>query len=524
LPINQEITATFSEAMDPTTITASTFTVTGPGLVPVTGNVTYDPTNTIATFAPTGIFTVGTEFTATITTGVKSLGGAPLAADFAWNFTTGASTDTTDPRVTFTTPADLGTAVGTNQKIAATFSEGMDSSTLTAATFTLTGPGAAPVVGAVAYSTIGTTAIFTPSSALAVNTMFTATIAAGVQDLAGNPLKSAFTWSFTTGATTDSVAPAVSSTNPADSATNVSLDAAVNATFSEAIDPSTITTATFTLTGLGATPIPGKVSYDVPSRIATFTPSSTLAQGTAITATITTGVKDLAGNALASSYVWSFVTGSTVNQGPIDLGAAVNFAVLAQATVTNTGATLVNGDIGLSPGVAVTGFPSGIVNGTIQIDNSSAVAAIAALTSAYAAAAAVPAGTLISGDLGGQTLLPGVYTAAAALAISSGNLTLDAQGDPNAVWIFQIGSTLVTTADVGNVILANGAQASNIFWLVGSSATIGTGTAFQGNILANTSITVTSGATLNGRALAGAVVATGAVTLDTNVFTLPACQ
>ena len=213
-----------------------------------------------------------------------------------------------------------------------------------------------------------------------------------------------------------------------------------------------------------------------------------------------------------------------MNQGPIDLGAAVNFAVLAQATVTNTGATLVNGDIGLSPGVAVTGFPSGIVNGTIQIDNPSAVAAIAALTSAYAAAAAVPAGTLISGDLGGQTLLPGVYTAAAALAISSGNLTLDAQGDPNAVWMFQIGSTLVTTADVGNVILANGAQASNIFWLVGSSATIGTGTAFQGNILANTSITVTNGATLNGRALAGAVVATGAVTLDTNVFTLPACQ
>ena len=225
--------------MDPTTITASTFTVTGPGLVPVTGNVTYDPTNTIATFAPTGIFIVGTEFTATITTRVKSLGGASLAADFAWNFTTGASTDTTDPRVTFTTPADLGTAVGTNQKIAATFSEGMDSSTLTAVTFTLTGPGAAPVAGAVTYSTIGTTAIFTPSSALAVNTMFTATIAAGVQDLAGNPLKSAFTWSFTTGATTDSVAPAISSTNPADSATNVSLDAAVNATFSEAIDPST---------------------------------------------------------------------------------------------------------------------------------------------------------------------------------------------------------------------------------------------------------------------------------------------
>ena len=107
----------------------------------------------------------------------------------------------------------------------------------------------------------------------------------------------------------------------------------------------------------------------------------------------------------------------------------------------------------------------------------------------------------MSGDLGGQTLIPGVYTAATSLAIMSGNLTLDAQGDTNAVWIFQIGSTLVTTASVGNVMLANGAQAANVFWLVGSSATIGTGTTFQGTILAHTSITVTTGAVLNGRAL-----------------------
>jgi hypothetical protein len=136
----------------------------------------------------------------------------------------------------------------------------------------------------------------------------------------------------------------------------------------------------------------------------------------------------------------------------------------------------------------------------------------------------VPAGTPIIADLGGQVLSPGVYTAAAAATIASGNLTLDAQGDAHAVWIFQIGSTLVTTATVGNVILANGAQASNVFWQVGSSATIGTNTTFQGTILADTSITVTTGDAINGRALGGAVVATGAVTLDTNIFTLPACQ
>jgi ice-binding like protein/Big-like domain-containing protein len=524
MPINQEVTATFSEAMDSATITGSTFTVTGPGLTPVTGTVSYDATNGIAMFVPIGSFAVGTEFNATITTGAKSLGGAPLAADFVWNFTTGAGADTTDPRVTSTNPADLGMAVSTNQKVAATFNEGMDSSTLTAATFTLTGPGATSVSGTVAYSTIGATATFTPSSALAVNTMYTATIASGVQDLANNPLASAFTWSFTTGATPDSTAPTVSSTTPADSATSVSLSAAANATFSEAMDPSTISTATFRLTGPGTTPVAGKASYDVASRIATFTPTIALAVGTTFTATITTGAKDLAGNALASNFVWSFVTGSTAGQGPIDLGAATNFAVLAQATVTNAGATMVNGDIGLSPGVSVTGFPPGTINGTIQIGNPPAVAANASLTTAYAAAVAVPVGTVISGDLGGQILPPGVYTAAAALTIASGNLTLDAQGDANAVWIFQIGSTLVTTATVGNVILANGAQASNVFWQVGSSATIGTNTTFQGTILADTSITVTTGDTLNGRALGGAVVASGAVTLDTNIFTLPACQ
>ena len=524
MPINQEVTATFSEAMDPATITGSTFTVIGPGLTPVTGNVSYDAANGIAIFAPIGTFAASTEFTATIMTGAKSLGGAPLAADFVWNFTTGAGVDTTDPRVTSTNPADLAMTVSTNQKITATFSEGMDSSTVTGATFILTGPGITPVSGTVTYSTIGTTATFTPNSALAINTTYTATIASGVQDLAGNALGSAFTWTFTTGATPDSTAPTVFSTTPADGVSSVSLSAAANATFSKAMDPSTITTVTFGLTGPGTTPVAGKVSYDVASRIATFTPASALAGGTTFTATITTGAKDLAGNALASNFVSSFVTGSAAGQGPIDLGAATNFAVLAQATVTNAGATIVNGDIGLNPGISVTGFPPGTINGTIQIGNPPAVAANASLASAYAAAVAVPAGTLITGDLGGQILPPGVYTAAAAVTIASGNLTLDAQGDANAVWIFQIGSTLVTTATVGNVILANGAQASNVFWQVGSSATIGTNTTFQGTILADTSITVTTGDAINGRALGGAVVATGAVTLDTNIFTLPACQ
>jgi len=136
--------------MDPATIIDSNFTVTEPDLTPVAGSVTYDATNHIAIFTPTGTFAAGTKFTATITTGAQSLANAPLAADFVWTFTTGTSSDTTAPEVTLAKPADLATGVGTNQKITATFNEGMDSSTLTAATFTLTGPGATPVSGTVA--------------------------------------------------------------------------------------------------------------------------------------------------------------------------------------------------------------------------------------------------------------------------------------------------------------------------------------------------------------------------------------
>ncbi len=144
MPINQKITATFSEAMNSATILApGTFTVTGPGVTPVPGIVTYDATNNIAIFAPTGgNFAVSTTFTATITTAAQSFpGGLPLASNYTWNFTTSSGTDTTAPSVTITNPADTVTGVATNQKITAAFNEGMDSTTINALTFTLTGPG-----------------------------------------------------------------------------------------------------------------------------------------------------------------------------------------------------------------------------------------------------------------------------------------------------------------------------------------------------------------------------------------------
>src|SRR5579859_1981550 len=205
------------------------------------------------------------------------------------------------------------------------------------------------------------------------------------------------------------------------------------------------------------------------------------------------------------------------SQAPVSLGAAANFAVLAGSTVTSTGASQVTGDVGVSPGTAVTGFPPGTVNGTIHAGDPTAALAIADLTTAFGDAAGRSVGPVtVAGNLGGQTLTPGLYKSTSSLAISSGDLTLDAQGDANAVFIFQMASTLTTTAG-RQVILAGGAQASNIFWQVGSSATLGTNSVFKGTIMADQSVSLTTGARLDGRALARI----GGVTLQSNVITKP---
>ncbi len=505
--------------MDPATIIPADFTVTGPGTTPVIGTVTYDATNNIAIFAPDGgLLAASTTFTGTITTGAESAADVALANDFVWTFMTGADSDTVKPSVISTDPADFSPSVATNQKITATFSEGMDSTTITGSTFMVIGPGATPVAGMVTYSTIGASATFTPTNPLPAGEMFTATITTGAADLAENPLAAAFSWTFTTGSGPDSIVPTVTSTNPADGAAAVPSNAGINATFSKAMDASTINASTFTLSGAGTTSISGKITYDATNRTATFTPTSALATGSAFTATIATGAEDLEGNALAANFAWSFTTGSTSSLLPVDLGAASGFQVLAQATITNTGLTMINGDIGLTPGLSITGFPPGTVNGTIQVNTSPALAALTSLMSAYADAAGRPGPAIVGENLAGQVLTPGLYTSAAtSFEITSGNLTLDAQGDANAVWIFQMpASTLTLTTPTCGVVLLNGAQFSNVFWQVGSSATIGGGCDLEGNLLANTSITMVTGATVHGRAMGGAVTASGAVTLDTN--------
>jgi len=211
-------------------------------------------------------------------------------------------------------------------------------------------------------------------------------------------------------------------------------------------------------------------------------------------------------------------TGPASIQAPVDLGSissgGSDFAILGHTTVTSTGSTVVTGDLGLWPGTDVKGFGPGIVSGSISAGVAPADAAQSSLTAAYNDAAGRPADATVAGNLGGQTFAPGVYKSTSSLEISSGNLTLDALGDSNGVFIFQIASALTVTSG-RQVILSGGAQAANVFWQVGSSATLGTTSDFAGTILAQASISLNTGASLNGRALAR----DGAVTMQSNAVT-----
>ena len=578
---NSNVTATFSRAMNPATLVspATTFTLTGPGGAPVAGTVTYAAVGNTAIFNPTVDLAGNTQYIATITTAAADTAGNTLASNFAWTFVTGAAPDVVAPLISLTAPADTATGVEINRKITATFNEAMDPATISGTSFTLTGPGGAPVAGTVTYAAAGATVTFTPASNLANNTTYTATVANTVTDLAGNALAAGPVpnpWTFTTAAAPDTTAPRINFTNPVNLATNVSVvTKAINATFSEPMDPATISTATFTLTGPGVTPVTGTVSYDPLNNVATFAPLADLAFSTQYTATVT-GATDLAGNALVSGLVpnpWTFTTAAApVIVSPINLRTAEPYGIFGgSAGMTNMGTlTVIDGagaltaDIGTTATAtsSITGFHDsngdiytetlaniGNVTGTIKTCAVSTTGPTSAGVNAANCAAApqarldaqtayqvleamapVGASPAPGGNLAGLTLLPGVYKApAGSFAIQGGDLTLDAAGDANATWVFQMATSLTVggpgAAFPQSIILANGAQAKNVFWQVGSAATInaGGGGTMVGTIISQAGVTFSTAGnvaivTLNGRALSlGA-----SVTVVNTVINVPA--
>ena len=489
--LNQKVAAVFSRAMDASTITTATFAL-AQGSTPVSGFVSYS--GSTAVFAPASNLTANTVYTATITTGAKDLAGNALASNYVWSFTTGAAAVVTPPTVISTNPVNVATGVALNQNVAATFSKMMDASTVTTATFTLM-QGSSFVAGTVSYS--GTTATYAPANNLLPNTVYTATITTGAKDLAGNSLASNYVWSFTT------------------------------------VVPYTVT--------LSSNPAAGGITSG----------SGTFNSGSSVTVTETPNAGYVFtdwtenGNTVSTSGSYTFtisgnrtLVANFASVGPVvNLGAAATFGGFGgSAGLTNQGInTVINGDIGTTAAsTLVTGFHDtggnvytetplniGTVNGVINCAPPApgtaakfaiAQQALADATTAFNYLAGLPGGPDPgAGELGGLVLAPGTYTAASgSFKITSGDLTLDAKGNPNAVWVFQMATTL-TVGQAGqprSVILVNGAQAKNVFWQVGSAATIngaGGGT-MVGTIISYSGVTFSTAGnvtltTLNGRAL-----------------------
>ena len=327
---------------------------------------------------------------------------------------------------------------------------------------------------------------------------------------------------------TAGLSPTVVAVTPRNLATGVPTFRVLTATFDHPMDLASLMTA-FQLQVQGTTTLlGGTVTYDATTKTATFSPTNPLVVGTTYTATITTAAMDTSGAHLAASFVWTFSTEmAACGMKPIVLGAGASFGAFAGTTITNSGPTVVNGDIGVSPGTAIVGFGAssgvagpGIFNGNERVPPDP----IAGTARANIDTAATDAATrslcpilIADGELGGKTLTPGLYRSGVSFfTITSLDLTLDAKGDPDAIFLFQTSSSTLVVANMRAVVLAGGAKASNVFWSVGTGATIGTTATVQGTILAGTNIALNTGAVIIGRALAGT-----AVTLLSNTITVP---
>lgn len=563
---NSSVFVTFGQPMAPATINTSSFTLACPAGTPVTASVSYDAATQVATLTPTAALSPNTLCVASVTPAAQTTAGFGMPSPYTWSFTTTGSADATRPTVSVTTPADAAPAVPNNTRVSATFSEAMNPTTLNASSFTLTNTtlGTA-VTGSVSYSVASRTATFTPTTPalLPDNTLFTATLTTAATDLAGNalagtsaalPAASDHVWTFTTSAVSDSTAPTVSTINPPDGDTAVCLTRVVSATFSEPMNAGTLNNSSFVVSNNGVA-VAGTVSYDAASQVASFTTTSAagFAPSTAFVVTIesgASGVMDLAGNALAADRVWGFTTGTTPCSGTVNLATAASFGAFGGgAGITNHGVnTVVNGDMGTTAACTlITGFHDaannygetpldvGVVNGSINCGPPApgttttldiATQARADALAAYDALAAMPPGSDPgAGQLGGLVLAPATYTSAGGtFDITSGDLTLDAQGNADAVWVFQSASALTVglSATPRRVLLINGAQARNVFWQVGSAARIEDGSTMVGTIIAPAGVTIsTMGQTAQTTLVGRAIGLTASVTMVNTTVVAP---
>jgi O-glycosyl hydrolase/methionine-rich copper-binding protein CopC len=430
------VTATFSEAMSASTITASTFTLTPQGGAAVSATVSYNAATLTATLTPKAPLTAGVTYTAAVSTGVMGATGSAIANVNSWTFTTAQGPV---PTVTAVTPASGSTGNAIASTVTATFSETMDTSTIIGSTFTLTGPSGA-VAGTIAFSKTNVTndtATFTPSASLAYNTTYTALITTGVQAASSAPevpLAADYTWSFTTGpppvAKVDAVTPASGSTGIAITGTTVT------ATFDAAMTTTTINPSTFTLTGPSGA-VAGTVVYTAATFTATFTPSASLAYGATYTATIGTGATDSLGGALPTPYTWSFttakataptVTSVTPTSGATNVSAAN--AVTATFSEPMNGATLTTSTFTLT----ATGFPA--ATGTVTYNTGTQTATF------------TPSPALAPSTAYTATITTGAQSSTGAALASNYTWTFTTGATPSAVAV-SFGTTYQTIRGFG---------------------------------------------------------------------------
>ena len=501
VPLNQIISVTFNEAMNPETIQTS-FTVENG--TPISGKITYS--GNVATFTPGALLAANTVYTGRVKTSAKDINGNALQVEYVWKFSTGVA-----PFVTLTDPAPLATNVPLNKIITATFNTAMDPATLVdpATTFTVK-EGLNSIAGVVTYS--GTMVSFKPTLLLLPGKTYTATISTAAKNVAGVPMASNYTWTFST-----PIVPFVVSTDPAPLAIDVQLNKTITATFNIAMDPATLVdpATTFSVKDQLNNNIVGVVTYS--GLTASFNPNLPLLSARTYTCTITTAAKSTSGIPMATNYVWTFSTALPVSGGTIPPAASgvTMGAFGGNAGITNQGlftrinnggigttaaASLITGFTDLTNGAVYTVTPlnNGLVQGGITVGSAAAPELVKANAAYNSISPASKPGGIDpgAGELGRLTLAPGIYKAASGtFKITNGDLTLDAQGDPNAVWIFQTAAALtVGDAAPSSVKLLNGAQAKNVYWYVGSTAVINYagGGVMVGTIIANSGVTLSS--------------------------------